>query len=84
MLTVSAVEALLLSSVTTRENTNVTALSLSPSVGAVNVGLSAVALDRIIVVPEVCVHAYVNVSPASVSVEPEPSNVTVPAEATAV
>ena len=57
MVTVSAAEALFLSSVTTRENTNVTALSLAPSVGAVKVGCAVVAPVRDMSGPEVLVQA---------------------------
>ena len=57
MLTVSALEAFDLSSVTTSENVRVTAVSLAPRVGAVKVGPTAVALDNVTDVPAVCVHA---------------------------
>ena len=57
MLTVSALDAFDLSSVTTSENVRVTAASLAPRVGAVKVGPTAVELDKVTVVPAVCVQA---------------------------
>ena len=55
MFTVSGLDALLLSSVTTSENVSVTAGSFAPRVGAVNVGSLAVLSDRFIIVPNVYV-----------------------------
>ena len=45
------------------------------SVGAVNVGDAAVALDSVTFGPAVCVHAKVNASPSG-SDEPDPSRLT--------
>ena len=61
-------------SLTIRAKVKVTGV-FEVSVGAVNVGDTAVALDSVTFGPAVCVHAKVNASPSG-SDEPDPSSVT--------
>ena len=73
MSTVSATESTV-PSLTVSWKVKVTGV-LEVSVGAVNVGDAAVALDSVTFGPAVCVHAKVNASPSG-SDEPDPSSVT--------
>ena len=73
MSTVSATESTV-PSLTTNSNVSVTGV-FDASVGTVNVGDVADALDSVTFVPAVCVHAKVNASPSG-SEDPDPSRLT--------